>query len=188
MIDAWEIVGRLVTDAAFETAVFAINYATPYAVNLSNRAQIPKPDFDALRAVVATRLTGPISLMALGEILVAMRAPNFKATLDQLAAAIANTGVNTGGRTPMFYTALGATMVDSKLRAVIAGNFPAYGFKLDGDAPDAAKIITDAGVGPKADAFCASCWSKGCNLKTVFWDAHIHPVETLVDNPFVLKL
>jgi len=183
MTDAWEIVGRLLTDVAFETAVFGAAYSGPYPMNASNRVSIPETDYKALKAAVSTKVKGPISLMALGEILVAMRLPNFRSALDTLAKAIAAAGANTTGQEPIFYQALGATLVDMQLLAQIPNKFQNFGFDLGGAQPDATKIVTDNHVIAAAQPFCNSCWAKGCLMKTIFWSDHIHPVE----NPFVIK-
>jgi hypothetical protein len=183
MTDAWEIVGRLLTDADFETAVFGGVYSGPYPMNTSNRVSIPQADFDTLRSAVSTKVKGPLSLMGLGEILVAMRIANFRNVLDALAKTIANTGVNTAGRDPVFYQALGATMVDRQLMAQIPGKFQNFGFNLGAAQPDATTIVTDNNVIAAMLPFCAACWEKGCLLKTLFWPEHVHPVE----NPFTIK-
>jgi hypothetical protein len=182
MIDAWEIVGRLATDRAFATTVFGAKYTTPYQSTPNNRAVIPGPDYDALRKQVRTKIAGPVSLMALGELLVAMRLPGVKDSLDKLAAAIDATGVKTAGRSPMFYAALGASLVDMNLRTQIPGNFGNFGFNLGADEADATKIITDPGVQKLGQDFCKTCWSEGCLMKTIFWPAHVHPFE------FTLKM
>ena|ERR1700733_13793164 len=183
MIDAWEIIGRLLTDADFETAVFGGVYSGPYPMNTSNRVSIPKTDYDALQAAVSSKVKGPMSLMALGEILVAMRVPNFRNVLAALAKAIAATGVNTAGRDPVFYQALGASMVDMQLLAQIPNRFQKFGFNLGAAQPDATTIVTDSAVTAAAQPFCDACWERGCSLKTIFWPAHVHPVE----NPFTIK-
>jgi hypothetical protein len=183
MIDAWEMVGRLLTDNAFETAVFGGVYSGPYPMNTCNRVQIPQKDYDTLQAAARTKMQGPLSLMALGEVLVAMRVPNFRNALDGLARAITATGVNTAGRDPVFYQALGASMVDMRLLAQIPNNFQNFGFNLGGAQPDATRIVTDNGVTTAAKAFCGTCWARGCNLKTILWPEHVHPVE----DPMTLK-
>jgi len=184
MIDAWEIIGRWVTDAAFATAIFNTNSATGYPLNATHRVKIPEQNFTNLRAVVASKLNSPVSLMALGEILVAMRFPKFGEAHEGLKQAIAGTAVNTTNRNSLFYTALGAAIVDPKLRQQIATGskqWSDFGFHLtQNDVTDANAILRAPAVQSTADVFCMRCWSEGCNLKTEFWPSHAHPLESFV--------
>jgi len=184
MIDAWEIIGRVLTDADFRNTVLKCGSTKPYPVNATSRADIPDDDYDRLRDAVGTKVKGPISLMALGEMLIAMRIPGLKEPLGKLAAAICNTGVNTTDRTPLFYAALGAAMVDQELLKQLPYDVKRFGFDLtQKDEDDLKNIITDQNVIDAEDPFCMSCWSEGCNLKMLYWEGHLHPIE----NPFLWR-
>jgi hypothetical protein len=183
MTDAWEIIGRLITDDEFKTEIFGGVYSGPYPMNTTNRAQIPEQDYQTVRERAATKVKGPISLAAAGEVLIAMRFPDFRPRLDDLAKAIKTTGINTAGRKPVFYQTLGASMADMRLLGRIANRFSEFGLEVGGDNDDLTTVLTDNGVIAAAKAFCSTCWTGGCQLRMIFWPEHVHPVES----PFSLK-
>jgi hypothetical protein len=190
MTDSWEILGRLAADATFWGDVKKAALSAPPRPGANGRSAIPEGDYKKALDTVRNAGTGlkdqPISLMALGELLVALASNNFRAALDGLATAIQHTGMNTVGRDFNFYVALGAMIVDGQLRGQLLSAppykpFDTFGFVrvLPADRADLVKL-GDANQSPAvaaaANTLCGTVWHPDCNLKVVIWTGHTHPV------------
>lgn len=185
MLDLWEYVGRLVTDQLVCNSYLNTQFQNHYAVNgvPQYHPNINDADYDAMRGLFFAAQGGapqrPVSLMALGEMLWALTDARFPPAVRQLFtdtqnAAAAN-NIALAGRTPDFYTGLGATTIDPQLRA--PGPLDTAGF-VNLKGADRTDVLTLANaVDPSMDAFCnSSPWQKDCSARAIQWGGHLHPV------------
>ncbi len=213
MLDLWEIFGRLVTDDDFRGAVFNGNFsgtvAMPYQEKNDTatppvrmrRMDIPPTDYMNLRYVVSLKVAKPISLMALGEVVYAMTQNGFIDDMNKLAATLQQKFAgqtppfDPSDKTPDFYRALGALVLDQNLLDLFVNSnggsspvFDTYGFgPLFGDDLQAVfeAFQPDAGeVGFSAtylgcQTVCDGSWVPDCNDIAVEWAGHTHPAANL---------
>jgi hypothetical protein len=134
MIDFWEVIGRALTDEEFREAVLGANLNTK-APDQEGYWEIPEKDYETMLAVIRTRMDGPVSLMALGEIIVSLTYATFSVNLRKVAEQIHATNVRTKDRDAHFYVAMGAMVLDRLLRERLRHDrlnhtqFDTYGFK-----------------------------------------------------------
>ncbi len=194
MVDAWEIFGRLATDDAFRRAIFKGPFQPHYAIDKCCCAIVLNEDYDRARDIINQHgLRGrPISLMALGELLVARTVQGFMDAVQKLASSITDAAgslnIAIGGRSVLFYTAFGAMIVDKQFRSralASANAFDLLGFcaVLPADRTDLRQLFGyEVGeqktmvVSGASDQFCNLFWEPHCNLRTVFYLGHVHPV------------
>jgi hypothetical protein len=184
VIDFWEMFGRLTTDDNLRLALLNRFAVGAYAAPDNGWAKIPQGDYDDARQIV--NLSGPASIMGLGEILWCLSSADFRAKLGDLVTAVGNTGVATAGRSSWFYTALGLMSVDGQvLTDFAAGRFDdnQFGMLTDPERTDIRTLASNPDVVDKATRLCRSEWSEGCSDKALFWspDAqhpHLHPVAS----------
>jgi len=189
MIDFWEMFGRLTTDADLRQALLDRFTEGAYAAPSNGWATIPQGDYDDARQIV--NLSGPASIMGLGEMLWCLSSAEFRDKLADLVQAIADTGVATAQRTNWFYTALGLMSVDGEILDDFAtGGFDdnRFGMLTDAERADIKKLASDAQVVATATKLCQSEWAQGCSDKARFWapddeHPHLHPVAS----PYPLK-
>ena len=197
MIDAWEVFGRMFTNATFRGAIYQAAAATP-AVTQNTRAQFKQADYTTMLAAVRTVITGrPISLMGLGEILWPLAASN-SATFQQHVNAIATlltqinqqSGIAITSGDYNFYVALAAMTVDENLRNDLltiptgggADPFDTFGYAtLSANDRSALRSLftwtspaAAAGAAPDlqlaANTLCLDGWTDDCFILTEFKD------------------
>jgi hypothetical protein len=201
MIDAWEVMGRLLTDDVFRAAVFAAAPTTRPSVNQATRATYRMDAFTSLNTAIRTVITDrPLSLMGLGEILWPLGSDDFRKKLTIAAQVVIQTGINMNRVNYYFYAALGAMMVDGQLRQNLKSSSPYSPFDTWGwgqlALADRQALVglfdwTPAGAGvvptPPFELACENVcrvnWTEDCFLKTIdlTYDSgdHTHPVPWL---------
>ena len=192
MIDTWEIVGLLVTNHSFLKDFFATKVSAPdwSKLDTTMRWAIPLEDYEAMRQTVERYYDGPVSLMALGELIVARAYPKFEARLTALADAVPHVagGAKLSKRDPYFYVGLGAMSLDGVLRNDLRGTdsahpqFDTAGFSRVKVTDRALLVkIFDQGntANPAADGVCDpdGSWNPDCYAKTLAWEDHMHPLS-----------
>jgi hypothetical protein len=116
MIDFWEVIGRALTDEEYREAILGANLSKQPYPERDGLLEIPKADYDTMLSIIRTRMDGPVSLMALGETIIALTYKGFPINLRKTAEAIRATHVRTQDRDALFYIALGASILDKVLR------------------------------------------------------------------------
>jgi hypothetical protein len=197
MMDTWEIFGRLATNDQFRQAVLAARFTGKYEVDCDG-IKIGAGDYtlarDLARTVIQDR---PLSLMALGELIVVLVYPRFRDGLEQLAKEI-SADFTIGERDWRFFVCLGAMFFDSALAADLqadATSFARYGF-LAPDYPgreediETLQAMFDQDKFPKisnaANDACLDPWEKQCICRVLFWSEHLHPRENPLPNSAIL--
>jgi hypothetical protein len=194
MLDFWEALGRMATSSDCCTAVYAAvktNDPGGYPTAAFNPAagakfpniglQIPSADYTAMRSAVMKYTDGPISMMALGELIMIVADSRFRALNNTLIKAIAASGAKTGPFSKLYYSALGCMLLDSKIRMAFAGdgaNFDLNGYSslTSPERASLTQLALDASVGPDADQVCALYWGVSCADLQTYYDGHLHPV------------
>jgi hypothetical protein len=176
--------GRLTTDDNLRQTLFNRFGAGAYGAPSYGWARIPQGDYDDARRIV--NLSGPASIMGIGEILWCLSSADFRAKLADLVTAVGNTGVASAGRGNWFYTALGLMSVDGQVLADFAGgrfDKNRFGMLTASERADIQALASNPRVVATATELCRSVWSEGCSDKAQFWspDAehpHLHPVAS----------
>lgn len=199
MTDFWEMLGRLVADPNFRTALYAFpprNYVVTNSLAnipanfMSLGTATPNDDYDMLRGIVQAQPSmndKPLSVTALGVMLYGLSLPEFRTRATAVGAAIVASGValppvaNCG-----FYTALGAVVVDGNLcDQLVAGNWQRWGFNTlvaDADKPtmvNLMNVVTNLNVVLAAEHFCSYLWDGACDNKAVEWNGYQQYVTPL---------
>jgi hypothetical protein len=194
MIDLWEVIGRMLTDEEFREAVLGANVCKKELPDKDGCWDIPESAYNKMLSIVRTRMDGPISLMALGEMIVSQRFASFGENVRTAAVQIYETSIPTHGRDSNFYIALGAMALDEELRKRLQhehpnhAQFDAYGFKrVSHDDRRALLKIFHKGDKAMEIAFNAVChdpglWVPDCNDKMIYWKGHKHPGNKLADD------
>jgi hypothetical protein len=200
MTDFWEILGRIVADTNFRTALFTFpqrNYQPPVnslanipADFMSLGTEAPNDDYDILRELIKAQpgmADKPYSVTSLGVMLYGLSFPEFRKRATAMGYAIAQSGVvlppvtNSG-----FYTAMGAMTVDAHLRdQLVAGNWRRFGFYTlvpDTDKTTLAKlmnVVTNLDVVQSATYFCSFLWDGSCDNKAMEWAGYLQYVTPI---------
>jgi hypothetical protein len=191
MIDFWKMMGFLVTNDNFRADLFSIPLRT-YTMMANQRARIPGDpaaspasggnDYALIRGLVQPYLTGmPLSLMALGEMLVSLTHQDFRADATNVARLIGGLGLSAPDD-DNFYIALGAMILDSNLTPkLLAGDWEPWGFgAVTANDRDRLNRILNPAVSPAipnaVHDFCVNLWGHECNDNLIEWPAHTHPV------------
>jgi hypothetical protein len=205
MLDLWEIMGRLATDDQFRRAVFNSNFQPTYyqdvdaAKNPNHRVKIPPEDYKNMRAVASLRVDGPISLMALGEILFAMTDARFKKAVSDLADTLAelfaklDEPLDPSTRGTDFFQALGVLLIDLNLQQDFVDDPTSiHQFALDallGDDLDAvhqvlSQLPSEGAPTPRVflccQDLCQGSWVPDCNALLAEWDTQVAPASGAV--------
>jgi len=179
MVDFWEIVGRLVTDGALRTTLFNAISTGSYPLDTRGyRIVIPSDHYDGIRTIVGPKLHGPVSLMALGEILYLLADQRLRVGVTALSTVISNSGAATTGRSAAFYTALGAMVFDDTVRTGFEGDDFTYFPGVTGDEKNTIVSLAVA-AGPLQNAaseLCRDGWNPDCFVKFRFYTDHTHPL------------
>jgi hypothetical protein len=182
MIDFWEMMGRMVTDQNLLNILVNLPIVN-YQVGQDHRAAIPPADYTALRGKVAPFMPAkPLSLMALGEMLFALTIPAFRTNAGVVATKLAALHLPQP-QNDKFYVALGAMIVDDRLRVELVdnGHWTKWGFDyvdpIDRQTLSAALDLGQNPIPVKAiQNFCLTGWSHDCNDLVIEWAGHTHPV------------
>jgi hypothetical protein len=181
MVDLWEVLGRFVTNDSFRQSLYAIPVGY-YPLDPSGAALIiPADRYNTARHMVTLVITdGPVSLMTVGELLLMLSSQKFRVLADDLVAAIKSSNVSTAGRSKLFYTAVGAMILDDSLRNIFYNKgFDAVQFgSLSQPERDDLTTLADPAspVGAKANVACALFWLPRCHDKFNFYTNHVHPL------------
>src|SRR5437868_10024261 len=114
MIDFWQIEGALLTNSAFGEELFA-KFPTeqPYPYDPARCGLvIDEEDFKEARKVIEKHINEPVSLFALGELLVSITRPGGRAAMRALRQELAKSGRIAQPLNPRFLVALGALVID----------------------------------------------------------------------------
>ncbi len=190
MLDLWEVFGRLASDKTFFDNLCAACSSKYYPLAkdvgwLSGKAlNIPEKAYQKLHKALAPVVTGPVSLMALGELLMVFSSPKFRSLAAKLVREIEKTHVNTSNRTKLFYTALGCMVLDDTVRSDFANRvYDRNGFGaltegvggLPGEQDDLASLADpEKKVMIKANDLCRLFWHQGCCDQLNFYTGHVH--------------
>jgi hypothetical protein len=185
MVDFWEVFGRIVTNKKLRKELCKtcpdIDFKTTTFPNFTNVGlNIDKKHYDNARTIVSCYVTdGPVSMMALGELLMALSSKEFRKRAEELATAIVECGVNTNGASRLFYVALGCMLLDENIRNAFAnGFFDRYQYgALGGLERDAlATLANAADVSSTATQACYLFWGTACGDFQTFYRGHLHPI------------
>jgi hypothetical protein len=186
MTDFWEVLGRLVTNDGFRTALFGAFSTGNYPIDLTRlTVSIPKDQYGSAADVIAQTAFAdrPVSVMAIGELLYSMSFQQFRDFVAQLAEAVTASGVTTMGRTPLFYTGLGGIIVDAQTAQFFhAGQFvQAHYTALTGPERNDLQTLADpaGAVAAISKPLCAFLWLPKCFVKQFVYDGHTHPVANV---------
>lgn len=165
MLDFWELLGRVVAEDSFRADMIAFDNARPNAdQSCTCRVVFNPPDFDGMRAVVATAHPEiPVSLAALGEwMLIKSIAPVGNLLAD--VAAVVKPAVAASPTTDrQFFQALGLSVIDQTFGDAFDETHT-FGFALQ--PPDIATIKTlnadQAGFRAKCLTFHNTFWTDDC--------------------------
>ncbi len=189
MIDFWEMFGRLTTDNNLRQELFNRFQVGAYASPQYGWAVIPRGDYDSARQIV--NLSGPVSIMGLGELLWCLSSADFRTKLADLVTALGESGIATAAKSNWFYTALGLMCVDGQVLAdFAAGRFDKnrFGMLSGEESDDIQKLASNENVVETATRLCLSEWAGGCNSKAQYWSADAqHPHLYSVASPYPLK-
>lgn len=192
MTDFWELLANTVLNDQFRAKLF-IAQTGKYTFDQSNfSVAIPAADYTALAALVSPAdptlpavIRGrPLSLMGLGELLYSISFQQFRDLVSQLALDAKALGVKGDGRSPLFYAAVGALIVDAGVRSLFhQGFFDQAGFGSLAQGTDRADLqkLSDPQVAFAIDSakLCAFLWSPRCHVRVFPYDGHTHPVANV---------
>lgn len=189
MLDAWEIIGRMLTDDDFRASVYKAAPRKHPAINKTTRAEFAERDFTRMRdAVTAVIKDRPVSLAGLGEILwpLVNNTRAFRDSIKKLTKIIEAGGVDTERDDPYFYVALGAMVVDPNLRGTLISESPFtpfddFGFTSLSEDDRAAlvsifsfmdprTVSAEAAADSASNDICETEWGSDCFLRTVWWE------------------
>jgi hypothetical protein len=200
MTDAWEILGRMLTDKKFRKSVFRVAPTKRPCVNRATRAKFDEKDYEDLRKVVRRFIPRPISLMGLGEMLWPLAGDSFRNHVEAIVKVIRWTGIRTERENHYFYVALAAMVVDAKLRTKLTGpvdskDWDRFGYSSlsheDRKAlvdlffwlPPNSGVTTLTPLQKASEDLCDDDWTDDCFIRTIFLEyptgVHTHPVPLL---------
>jgi hypothetical protein len=185
MIEVWEAMGRMLTDEEFREAILGANVSKRAQPDEYGSWAILEQDYNTMLKAVRTRMDGPVSLMALGELIVALTYDNFGQSVRNLFHEICETHVRIDDCDPQFYVALGAIAIDPILRAKLLveqenhAQFDANGFKRVCDADRRALLEIFRQGNNDMDAAIADFlvpWQIECYLRYCYFLGHKQPM------------
>lgn len=179
MTDLWQVLGQMLTDANLKTNLYTLPGQYYPVDQAQQRLIIPEDCYTTARGIINATIPSPISLMALGELLMVLSSQEFRARADGLFQAVQATGVPAAGRSPLFYCGLGLMFLDDTIAETFAnGGFQQVQFgSLSADEQGAINQLANAQ--PVRDASTYMCdlfWSEGCFDKYQFYTGHEHPL------------
>lgn len=188
MVDFWEVYGRMLADNTFRSGLMKVCPGQPYSIgtqvpSLGNKGlMIDKQLYADARQVISSVVKGPVSLLAVGEVLMSASTDRFRASIEILAAAIQRT-VQTGGHSRLFYVGLGCMMLDGQVLADFSlGVFDDLQFDaLSTGERNALRTLanTNSVVMASGDV-CMLYWDIACFDKYAFYTSsgadHMHPI------------
>jgi hypothetical protein len=185
MNDFWQVFGRLAADDDFRKTVYRHFPVQDYPSDEDDCGiVIHQRDYDDLRPMIAkTNPYLPMSVMALGEILMCISTDLFRTGFHELITAIKDSKVPLANRSPLFYAALGLMLIDGQ----IVGDFATdpnsfdrhqFGKLTDPEKADLVTIARDNNITRHANSVCYDYWSSGCNAQYSSYDKRVHPTAT----------
>jgi hypothetical protein len=187
MIDFWNMMGLLVTDEEFRDSLFALP-KTKYNIGSNQRASIPadmnkQDDYATIRSIVQLFMPNkPLSLMALGEMLVALSSEKFRDRAVIVADKIDAMDLDLPDDTD-FLVVLGALVTDQGLVNYLIQKRQwkkwGFGFVSRHDRRLLARLLdknVNETVWNAVFQFCNTLWDHECNDNVVEWPEHTHPV------------
>lgn len=196
MIDLWMTIGRALTN---ETVLNALLTALPpqdYLIDVYFRGfRFSPADYDRARDAIRSGLSAagivpyPVSLMALGELLYTSSTIDEHKTLRKAQHLMQSENIG-NSRDPLFYTALGASMVDPAVRQLFAsGRFQDVMFDALNPADRAllTKIASASQFHHLSGEFEDSKWTPDCDLRLVFYGDHCHHATSQAIEKFLAR-
>jgi hypothetical protein len=195
MIDFWEALGRMAAKPTFLQEILTAIGPNPNIEVITGYWQNPNSNYFSLvkdptntnnvRQLMSTECEGrPISLMGVGEMILAVYTPAQQDRITTVAKAIAASNA-AFQLTQWGYVALGAMIIDAPLLAALIGVEPHSEFDTNGlgavlpvdrTALDPVmRLIGPAGLVQEAQQFSAT-WGTVCLAKFAFFNTYQHPV------------
>jgi hypothetical protein len=185
MTDFWQIFGRLAANDDFRYGLYKQFAVQDYPKDEDECGiDVPKKDYEDLRAmIVKINPDLPMSVMALGEILMCISTDLFRSGFDDLVKAIKATKVPLDNRSSLFYAALGLLLIDGPIVLDFAKGpqffaLHQFGKLSDPEKNDLVKIARDTAVTEHASSVCYDYWSSGCNAQYSAYERRVHPTAT----------
>ena len=195
MVDFWMTIGRALSN---ETVLETLLEALPpkdYPIHVPLRGFVfAKEDYDRARSAVVGGLKAanlpayPVSLMALGELLYTSSSANEHTNLREAVKMMKAHGIG-DGQEPLFYTALGALMVDPAVRRMFEdGMFEEamFGGLKEADKTTLGKVAADPEFHLVSNAF-EDLWVLDCFVRSAFYSGHVHPATPPAVDRFLVK-
>lgn len=181
MVDFWEVLGRLVTNDTLRNDIYKRFSTGDYAIDGAEHGfVIPRDHYNVAREEVAKVISErPVSLMTLGELLFALSQDVVRDLIVKMANVIKTSAISVAGRSALFYTGLGAMIIDDTVRNAFDNNqFDAIQFKALSlaERTDLAALAKPSGaLKSLANEMCGRSWDPDCSAKFNFYDHHTHP-------------
>ena len=190
MNDFWQAFGRLAADDKFRNAVYKQFPVYNYEYDSNKKGiVIDEKYYDDLRKIIVGKMPQvPMSLMALGEILMCVSTDLFRDGFSELVDSIKATGIKLRNRSPLFYTALGLLLIDGPIVLAFAkgGNYfnrLQFGRLTKLERRDIVTIARDNTIILHASGVCYNYWSSGCYSQYSYYANHIHPTPKYPPTP-----
>jgi hypothetical protein len=192
MIDFWEALGRMAANQTFLNQVLTAigtptievltGYWQPGTANSNYFSLVPDAtNTNNVRQLMSAECEGrPISLMGVGEMVLAVYTPEQKKRISSVATAIANSNA-AFQLTQWGYVALGAMIIDSPLLSNLTGVEPHTEFDNNGFSivPAADRTALDPVmrlIPTEGATDFSATWGTVCLAKFAFFQTYQHPV------------
>lgn len=185
MIDFWQMFGRLAADDNFRYNLYKQFAPIDYPNDEDGCGiLIPKKNYDDLRGTIVQTVPDlPMSVMALGELLMCISTDLFRTGFEELVKVVKATKVPLDNRSSLFYAALGLLFIDGPIALDFSKgtqffDLHQFGKLSDPEKNDLVTIARDTSVAIQASSVCYDYWSSGCNAQYSSYENRIHPTAT----------
>ena len=193
MVDFWMTIGRLLTNETVLDTFLKDLPPKDYPINVSLRGfDFEEEDYSRARNALVKGLQAaglpvyPVSLMTLGELLYTTSSPAEHATLRKVVTMMKDVGSERDG---LFYTGLGALMVDPGVRRQLEEQQyeqAMFGGLSDSDKQMLTGYASDPHFRVASNSF-EDLWIIDCFVRSTYYSGHTHPATPPAIDRFMVK-